>query len=249
MFYFLYGNDFKKARANLKKIVSSLRTKKPDAEYFVLSGEDWDNSKFEELLVSQGLFEKKYIVSLDTVFGNADAKDFILSKLDAMKAVESIFVWFEPKVDKATLSKIEKRAEKIQEYELSDGGGKKFVFDNGGFAPGDFNMFALTDALGNRDRKGLWVLYCKALEVGASLEEIHGLLFWQVKSMLLTLSAKSAEDAGMKAYPFSKSKNFAKNYKNEELVRMSGELVQMFHDAHNGLVDFDVALEKWVMGI
>lgn len=248
MIYLLYGNDFKKARENLHKMTGGLLVKKPDAELFKLDVENWSEVMFEELVFGQGLFEKKYIVILDSLFENEEIKDFILNKLDDLKKSESIFIFIEKKIDKATLIKIEKRAEKTQDFVSKDKvGSRSFSMDNKSFDLKDFNIFSLADALGCRNKKDLWVLYQRAIAKEASAEEIHGLLFWQLKSMLLAISSKSSEESGLKPYVFNKSKSFARNYSEKELKKMSGDLVAMYHDAHRGLVDFNVALEKWIL--
>ena len=113
----------------------------------------------------------------------------------------------------------------------------------------DFNVFALTDALGERDRKKLWTLYQRAKYAEVSPEEIHGILFWQVKSMLLAKNAKNAEEAGLKPYPFKKSVGFLKHYTGGEVEHLSRKLLSVSHDARRGLHDFDIALERFVLNI
>jgi hypothetical protein len=90
--------------------------------------------------------------------------------------------------------------------------------------------------------------YIDALN-NAAVEEIHGVLFWQVKSMLLATRAKDAEDAGMKAFPFGKAKRFAKNYSPEELVQLSRAMLEVSHEARRGVHDFSLALERLLLTV
>jgi len=55
----------------------------------------------------------------------------------------------------------------------------------------EFNIFALTDALGARQKKDAWILYQKALGAGLSAEEIFFKIVWQVKSMLIAKKTKN----------------------------------------------------------
>jgi hypothetical protein len=111
------------------------------------------------------------------------------------------------------------------------------------------DFFEFADALGRRDKRGLWVLFQDALAEQVSAEEINGIFFWQVKSMLLAKKCKTAEDAGMKSFPFQKAREYSRNYKDGELEKLSSELVGMFHEAHRGNIDFHVALEKFILSL
>jgi hypothetical protein len=67
--------------------------------------------------------------------------------------------------------------------------------------------------------------------------------------MLLAKKCKTAEDAGMKSFPFQKAREYSRNYKDGELEKLSSELVGMFHEAHRGNIDFHVALEKFILSL
>lgn len=249
MIYYLYGEDFKKAKEHLHKMTESLAAKKPDAELFRLDSENWSEAQFEELALGQGLFEKKYIVILDGLFEKKEVKSFILDRLSGLASSESIFIFLEKKTDKPTLSKIEKNAVKVQEFALKEKAGRNFAMEGGSFGLGDFNIFGMADAFGRRDKKSLWVLQQKAAARNIPAEEIHGILFWQLKSMMLALYSKNAEESGMKPFVWSKSKGFAGNYSEDELKKISSELVSMYHEAHRGTLDFNVSLEKFILGL
>jgi len=238
MIYLLTGEDSGKARTKAHEIINSLLKKKPDASFFKIDGEAWVTEEMERLIGGVGLFENNHIVFLDSIFTNEEAKDFLLKNLKEIEESKNIFIILELKLLKAERERIEKRAAKTQEFLLKE------------TKPRDeFNMFALTDALGNRDRKKLWVLYNKAMFLEKAPEEIQGLLFWQLKSMIQAKNSKTAMEAGQKPFVFSKSKRYVENFKEGELERKSGELITMYHDVRRGMVDFDVELEKWVLNV
>ena len=239
MIYLLHGEDTDKARAKAHELVDTLRAKKPDASFFRIEASQ-QPIQLDELVGSQGLFEKKYIVLFDRVFENKETKEQMLEKRKELAESPHIFIFLEGKIDKASLTKLEKVAAKVQEF-AAVSAAPKFG------AAGKFNIFAMSDALGTRDKKQLWFLYQKAVMNGLVAEEIHGTLFWAVKSMLLAVNSKTAGESGLNPFVYQKSVGFARNFSQDELAKMSGALVRMYHDAHRGEVDFDGALERWVL--
>ncbi len=92
---------------------------------------------------------------------------------------------------------------------------------------GSFNVFPLAHALSARDRKHLWILLMQALRSGIAPENITGILHWKVREML----------TGTKSSSYSRS----------ELISLSRDLVKMYHDAHRGLGDLGLLLERFVL--
>ncbi len=252
MIYLLHGEDIEKARAKAHEMVDTLRAKKPDASFFKIEAAQFSAEKLDELINSQGLFESKYIVLLDRIFENKEAKEQLLDSRKELAESPHIFIFLEGKVDKASLMKLEKVAAKAQVFEMSRAGKPRqfAVGETGGqFSISEFNIFSLGDALGRRDKKELWFLYSKSALRNIPAEEIHGILFWAWKSMALAAASKDAAEAGINPYVFQKSSGFAKNFSKEELASVGGRLVRMSHDAHRGKVDFDIELERFVLGV
>src|SRR3989338_6056678 len=112
-----------------------------------------------------------------------------------------------------------------------------------------FNIFALTDAIGGRNKREAWMLYRKALASGQVPEEIFYRIFWQVKTMLLACCTKSAEEADMKPFPYSKAKSFLKNFKPNELEKLSEALVVGYHQARRGEEEIETFIEKTILSL
>lgn len=239
MLYFIYGEDFKKARTKAKNLLDILVTKKPNSNLFKLNSENFEEKIIEEGLGGMGLFENKYIIFLDKIFEKEETKEFILEKIKKITESDNIFILLEEKIDKKTLTKIEKYAQKIQEF---SGVVKK--------EKERAKPFSLTDALGRRDKKGAWAEYQKVLREGLVPEEIHGILFWQIKTMLLANSSKSSVEADLNPFVFKKAKEFSRNYSEDELKKMSSQLVSIYHDMRRGVVeDMGLEIEKFLLGI
>jgi hypothetical protein len=90
-----------------------------------------------------------------------------------------------------------------------------------------FNVFAIANALANRDRKSAWLLLSSALRAGVAPENIAGMLHWKARDMVA--AGRSAK------------------YSRTELVGLSRTLVEMYHDSHRGAGDLGLLLEKFVL--
>lgn len=245
MIYFYYGTDAESARKKAKVTIDSLLAKKPDATLVKIGEEELTDTRITELASGQALFSNKYIVHFSKTFDNKENKELILKNIKEIAQSENIFIFTEGKTDKASLAKIEKNAEKAEEFVKAE---KALTKKQALALKGEkVDFFEFTDALGKRDKKGLWVLYQDALAEQVPAEEIHGMFFWETKSMLLAKKCKTAEEAGMKPYPFGKARDSARNYKDGELESILEELVNMYHEAHRGNIDFHVALEKFIL--
>ena len=114
-------------------------------------------------------------------------------------------------------------------------------------ARAEFNIWALTDAIGARKKRDAWVLYQKALAAGMVPEEVFYKLFWQTKTMLVASRTKSAEEADMKPFPYNKAKSFLKNFKPGELETLSENLVLGYHAARRGEGEIETLVEKTLL--
>lgn len=237
MIYLLYGSDTTKSRMKLHDMVGSLIKKKPDASHVRITDETFDEASLDEHIGGMGLFSQKTIIELDNVFRNKEAKPVVLERIKDIAESENIFVILEGELNASDVKKFEKHAEKVQE------------FAHAAEAPRakDFNIFSMTDAFGKRDRKQLWVLYTKAKRKNISDEEIHGILFWQIKAMFQAQSAGNAKEAGLNPFVYQKSQGFLRNFRPEELTATSSKLVSLYHNSRRGIHDFDVALEKFIL--
>jgi len=239
MLYVIHGTDIDTARAKAHGLFDALREKKPDASAGTLTAEQVTLERLDELTQSQGLFENRQIIFMDRTLENKDVRELVLERIDELGESPNIFIFSEGKLTKEVLKKLEKRAEKIQEYEAKDAPKAK---QDGGF-------FALADALGSRDKKSLWVLFREAMDKGAAPEEIHGILFWQAKSLALASQTRDAAEAGLNAFVYGKAKRYSANFKAGEIDALVSRLVHLYHRAHRGEGDFELSLEKLILDL
>lgn len=113
----------------------------------------------------------------------------------------------------------------------------------------DFNIFKFTDAVAGRKKKDAWVLYRQALASGLAPEEVFYKVVWAVKTLLIAKRTKTAKEADMKDFPYSKAKGNLENWQEGELEALSERLVTGYHEARRGEGDIETLVEKVVLGL
>ena len=251
MFYLLHGENKDAARAKSQEMLAAMLAKKPNAASFRLDGDNFTDARLEELIGSASLFEKKYIVIADSLFEKKETGQALLDRADEIAGSENVFLIVDGKIDAKSMKKLEKHAAKVQEFAAEKRGGTSGAFGAAAGTSGKGpSVFAMADAFGARDRKNLWALYQKFALQGSVPEEISGMLFWQLKAIILAKDPKAdAKSAGLNPFVFSKARQFAKNYTEAELRALSSQLVRMYHEAHRGMGDFGVMLERFVLQV
>lgn len=236
MIYFFHGKNTQALRTKVHAFIDVLLGKKPGAAVVFLDRDSWSQERFENLIEAQGLFSQKNIIVLDSLFEEKETEAVLAKSLSSLKQSKNIFVILEKSPLSALRSRIEKASEKTQSFDLPDEKEEKRP-----------NVFGLTDAVSQGDRRKAWVLYEKFIRQGISPEEIHGALFWQVKALGLSLFSKTAQEAGLHPFVFSKSKNAAAKHGKEKIKEMLSSLVKMYHESRRGGEDLEDALERFIL--
>jgi DNA polymerase III delta subunit len=217
MIYLFSGTDTQKAREKAHALIDALQKKKPDAAYFKQTAETLNEAVLEELTQSQGLFERKFIIYMDNVLEDDEKKELLLEKLETLKESENIFVILERKLDAKSKKAFEKWSEEIKIYDEAP------TSPQNELRRASFNIFDITYALGTGNIQKAWMLFdeCRRKEMRG--EEIHGVLWWQMKKM------------------------YDKNPKDPKMRKGLFEIMSMYHEAHRGNIDFLLGLEKWIL--
>ncbi len=181
MLYVFYGSNIKKGVEKAHSLINSLRTKKPDAAFEILNAENWNPSVLEGHLGGQGLFSNKYIIFLDRLTENIEAKEQLVDFVPSLQESSNIFILLEGKVLAELKKALIKHAEKVVECEEEKAIGTRKE---------EFNIFSIADAFGARDSFKAWSIYRRAIESGVGPENIIGILFWKAKSMKSSLLLK-----------------------------------------------------------
>src|SRR3989338_2504595 len=121
---------------------------------------------------------------------------------DALVDSPHTFVFEEEKLLKAESDALTKSGAKI---EIQKAEKKAFAFDQYGVAA----------ALGNKDKKVLWLGLMKNFRAGGKAEAVAGLMAWKARQM--------------------------------RDVKLSRELVSLYHDSHRGAGDLELLLERFAL--
>ncbi len=234
----MYGTDHEKTREKTRALTDVLQKKKPDALFYRITPLNYEENPIGQLVSGQGLFESKYIVFYDTIFESKEAKEEIVSTLSEIKASDNIFIFLEKELDKKTFDTIQKYAEKVQEFRATETKKKK-----------EYNPFAISDALLSKDKKKLWMLLMEAKKKGNAAEEMHGIIWWQIKVLKLASVTKDAKEAELSPFVYSKAKAASKNFSEGQINTMLFDLASMYHEAHRGENDLWLEMERWGLSL
>ena len=218
------------------KLIDSLLRKSPDAPLLRLDTEEVSVERLSEIAGSQGLFGDAAIVLLSRVLDDKEAAAALAAAAKELAQSPAVFI-ATGVADAKTTTALKKYADTFEVFVAPE---KKEI---------EVNRFVLADALAARNKKELWIRYVEAIESGAVAEELHGILFWQVKTMLLAQHSKSAEEAGLKPFPYSKAKGALKNWKPGEVEKLSSDLVSIYHRAHRGEGELALLAERLILSI
>lgn len=238
MLYIFHGSDIIQGIKKSHSLIDSLRAKRTDASFVSVDADHWNASVIDEHIGGQGLFSRKYIIFLDRVTENADAREKLIDFIPVMKESANIFIVLEGKLGVELAKAFEKQADKVVACESGVGDMPRKP---------ETNIFALADAVGTRDSFKAWSIYRQAIDGGTEPENILGTLFWQVKSMILAANSKTASEAGLNPFVFGKSKRYAGNFKAGELNKLAEELVTLYHEGHRGAIDMESGIEELLL--
>ena len=222
MLYLLSGQSDKR-----KAYISDLAQKAKIVPQHVYDN-DLENG-IETLVSTQtGLFGDKEIYVLHELARTLDLRELLPEYAES----ENIFILYEPPVTKKITGEFEKYSATVEDFGKEEKANDRKL-----------PVFNLADELGRRDKKKLWLLF-QDLISEVSAEEIHGILFWQIKNMFLVKSSQT--NPGMAPFVYTKNQAYANNYSNKELQMLADSFLEIFHqrDTHSTLA---IEIEKVIL--
>lgn len=239
MIYLFYGSDSQQARTKWQGVAAAFTKKYPDGSVFRFDADQFDAAQFEELINSVDLFGGKRLIMCDHCSVNPEAAACLEDQLEAIAESRHVFAFLEGELKAAELKKFEKAGAKVQEFALKPTGAKT-----------EFNPFAIADAVQNRDRKTLWLLYQEALDSELTPEEIFWKLVWPIKTMLLVRQSRGKQLKTIKPFVAGKAERGNRHYQDGELEKISSRLVALWHESkESGDRDLAIGLEQLILGL
>lgn len=228
MLYVLTGSDIVKAKTRAAAL-----SKGYEVVRFGEVGEPFQNVL--GYLSARGLFAPKVALVLDRPLQDPEGKVLFEEHGKELMEGDALVVVIEDEMNAATKKKIPKDA-KIETFDLAE------KTD----APPP-NVFALTDAFAEGNRKNAWVLYRRLIKTGSAPEEIHGALMWQARALVLASKTKNAEEAGLKPFVYSKAKRATSRLGIDGAEELSRSLVHLVHQSRLGGGDLEDLLEAFLL--
>lgn len=150
------------------------------------------------------------------------------------------------------LARASQEVEKLSLRSFAGGDGKEQIK---GAPEGGFNIFQICDAFAAKNKKKVWTLFQRALLRGVAPEEVFWKLWWQVKNLLLVkrLSESNVKnlqkESGLHSFVLKKTLSALRNFTEEDLQSYSLSLVRLYHGARVGRADFEIGVEKLLLGL
>ncbi len=237
-----YGNNYTKREEAYRNLLASF----PQDKLAHMSGEEALASGLEELAMGTSMFSEVRFIAIRKLTDSKEGLDLLEQMYAGMVASRDHFIIVEDKLLAPILNKLKKAGADVYEHTRT-----KFETDKLDKAKKlEANkIYALSDALGRRDRRALWVEYRRALYRGVSAEEVLWKLSWQFKNMLLASSWSTPAESGLHPYVYDKARLGAKRYAKDEMRALSGELLSLWEASHTQGRDLELALEQLILSV
>lgn len=228
-----FGNDTIAVRAEAMAHLAEWRGK--GAGITAIEENSYEPGAIEAAARGATLFNVPQAYLIDTPRPGTPFYEEVIANLSDLAESNSQFIVVLPSLLAAEKKRFEKYADTLKEHK--------------GAAKERFNNFALADALAKKDKRSLWVLFNEARMSGVALEELSGVLWWQLKTLRLAAVTDTAAEAGMKDFPYQKAKRSLSNFRPGEPAELSRSLLTVIHDSRLGRHDLDQALERWILSL
>lgn len=232
MLYVYFGKNVVGAREKALLRARTLSSESMPIER--ITSDTYAEGILNDLAKSPTLFGGTKTVLLDTPSENELFADAVYSSLNMLAESSHHFVLIEHVLSVSQKKECTRYAECTEETAPQE-------------TKEEYNAFRFCDALLERDKKKLWLLFMES--DGVPREEIIGILMWQLKVLRLAEKCGSADEAGLKPFVYQKAKRALVKFKQGDVERLSFELLTLYHLAHLGKCDMNTELEKWFLSV
>jgi len=231
MLHVYFGTDRQKVRDAAGDFLK--KNLPPDGTLHTVEASSFSPGQVTDSLEASSLFGGAQWFMFDTPSSEEEFQAAVTSSLKEMQSSTNTFIILEGALLAPAKKQYAKYTASIEEFTAAKNAA--------------FNSFVMADALASKDRKKLWLLLQEARLNGLAPEAIIGILWWQLKSLQLVAVTRTAAEAGMKEFPYSKTKRALSTFAPGEVSQLSYSLLRLYHDGHAGVRDIDLALERWVL--
>lgn len=212
MIYLFSGDDAKKKLASYEAFIKTLSE---ETEIFFVNKNNFDPAQLQSFYSGPGLFAARSVVVFRDILETEEILDFLLPRLLEMGESANIFIFIERKLGKPILDAFKKARTELNIFELPKE--KKEKYDN----------FLVANAFAARDKFHAWLYFRQAVDLGVTLDELAGVLFWKIKDMILR-------------------RNFQK-FKEEELKNFAARISYLLPEARTQGPEAESAMEQFLL--
>ncbi len=231
MLYMAVGTDFTQRKTYTQSVLEKMQAKRPDAQMVILDSDSFSPNTCEQFLSSVGLFDEKSIIVINSVCETKEHKEYLLSHLQDMINSDNAFVLSENKLTPTEIKKIKDIGVNISMFAENT-------------KPSFSNIFVMGDLLLQKNKQKLLLDLYTNTNNGTSIEEIVGVLLWQLKSLLLCQQYSEAE-SGLKNYVYKKCKQCS--WSPEETMEVYKKIINHYHQSRLGGLDLFTRIELSIM--
>lgn len=226
MLYFILGQDGSK---HIENIITDFKSKNTSGMIFTFDEDNFNDDSLKELIDSQNIFNDHSLVILRGL------TDRLVDNFNEMKKNDNLFVVWE--LEYKDIDKISDQFDKV----IISNPSKK--------TKDSFNIFSLQDAVGERDRKKLWLLYHQALDSGLEAEEIFWHINKPIRNILLLSLIDKKEKTDLHPFVIKKTNEFKKNFSIEDLKELLFNMTKIHIESRLGKIQLETSLEKFILTI
>ena len=200
---YVFSGDRLLARKQCQELINACREKRKEAEYIRITSHTEQNLSLEELLYSQGLFEKKYIIFCDEVLENSEITKHLLDKPELYVTSENMFIVFESVLSESHKKLFEKVGVKLYHHK-----------EKTNTQEDTKSLFNFVDTFMRLDKQKSLIALHRLLRSNVDPQSIINILLWQIRTLALVSTSQNQKETKLKPFVYNKVKKFLIKHQN-----------------------------------
>ena len=227
MLYLLSGDDRFSLKNKVNDIIQLLQKKQQNS---ILVNVENEIDEIANIVKTSNLFGEKFIVYVDVE--NGELLEEVVKFKKEIKASDNVFIVFAG-INEEAEKELEKYAKSAEKKDLIKETKK------------ETKIFGITDFFIQKDKIKTWKKYIDLISSGVRAEEIHGVLFWQLK--MLDMSNDTTTQQNIKPFVLKKLKvsKFSYSEAKDGLV----QLIDLWDKSHKKSNTLETDLERFILKV
>lgn len=250
MLTIIFGGNERDAEKVYQARVSNLREQFSAGRFIIIDPSvpnEAPDAGLAEYALAQGMFGDPAIITGRGMFDDEELAEIIKNEAKTLTSSPNHFIFLESKLPVAISKSLRASGAELMEFALSVRARQEIEWQE---KKRKNEIFKLTDALGERDRKRLWILYHSALLRGLDPEEVYWKFIWQIKTVLLSMQTKSASEAGLHPFVYQKARQAAGRFGGvAALGGLFRKLLNVWSATISGRTEISLGLEQFILNI